>query len=373
MKARNAFSRGSLAAPSPPDQDLSTVLLFRPRRSVDRRQRLDVVGDRGAIFRRELRGVLDHAHHRSAGAVAIGHLAGLEKIADVLCAPVRKSLLGDVGHPALAFRIGPARKSLRGDDAAEEIPRAVAFRAMAKTVHEIGAAIPLRRMRGIGAERLAVHEQEFPHADIAADVERKRHVVVARFARDRRQRLQIGEEVAHVFELCVLVRRVGKGGKVVQAVRRGPLHDGGDEIGLAPAPDAVIRIGRDVRRVERAERRRDREPAAELLAIGLVGHGVTGGTSAGVEHFKAVGKVRLIGRQRARRYNRRRRQPPVNASADEGGEDGRRRMRRNIQRSVIGCINLAASMAIVSVISFPEISPVSRRFGNKSERSLFRG
>ena len=199
----------------------------------------------------------------------------------------------------------------------------MAFRAMAKTVHEISAAIPLRRMRGIGAERPVVHEQEFPHADIAADVERKRHVVVAHFACDQRQRLQVSEEVAHVFKPCVLVRRVGKGGKVVQAVRRGPLHDGGDEISLAPAPDAVIRIGRDVRRVERAERRRDREPTAELLAIGLVGNGVTRGTSAGAEHFKAVGEVRLIGRKRARRYNRRRGQPPVKAGADEGGEDGR--------------------------------------------------
>ena len=58
-----------------------------------------------------------------------------------------KSLLRDVRHPALAFRIGPAGEALRRDDAAEKIARAVALGAMAETVDEIGAAIPLRRTR----------------------------------------------------------------------------------------------------------------------------------------------------------------------------------------------------------------------------------
>src|SRR5882757_7533393 len=99
------------------------VLLLWPRRPLHRRQRLDVVRDRVAVLRTELRGVADHAHHRAAGAVAVRRLPGLQEIGNVLLAPVGSPLLGDVGHEALAFGIGPARKTLRGDDAAKQIAR----------------------------------------------------------------------------------------------------------------------------------------------------------------------------------------------------------------------------------------------------------
>src|ERR1700721_2200978 len=85
----------------------------------------------------------------------------------------------DVGHPAPAFRSGTAAKALRGDDAAEKIARTMALRAMAEAVDQISPAIPGHRVRGIGNERLVVHEQELPDSDVAADVERKRQVVIA--------------------------------------------------------------------------------------------------------------------------------------------------------------------------------------------------
>src|SRR5258707_11282504 len=125
----------------------------------------------------------DHAPHRAAGAVAIGHIAGFEKIADVALAPVAESLLSDVRHPALAFGVRSAGKALRRDNAAKEISRAVALRAMAEAVDEIRTAIPLRRARGIRSEWLAVHEQQFPDPEIAPDIEWKRHVMIAHFAR----------------------------------------------------------------------------------------------------------------------------------------------------------------------------------------------
>ena len=110
------------------------------------------------------------------------------------------ALLGDVRHKALPFRIGTAGKALACNDAAEKIARAVAFGAMAETVDEIGAAIPLRRARLVGNEQPAVEEQQFPDADIAADVERERQVVIAHLAGDRRQRFQIGEEIADILD-----------------------------------------------------------------------------------------------------------------------------------------------------------------------------
>ena len=56
------------------------------------------------------------------------------------------------------------------------------FRAMAERVDEIGAAIPLRRLRRIGTILPAAREQPFPDSDIASDVERKRQIVVGRFS-----------------------------------------------------------------------------------------------------------------------------------------------------------------------------------------------
>ena len=72
--------------------------------------------------------------------------------------------------------------------------------------------------------------------------------MVAHLAGHRRQRLQIGKEVADVLDLGMLIGRVGKRREIMRARRRGPLEHGGDEFGLAPSPDAVGRIGRDVRR-----------------------------------------------------------------------------------------------------------------------------
>src|SRR6202022_2036993 len=165
-----------------------------------------------------------------------------------LRAPVAKSLLRDVRHPALAFRIRPAGETLRGDDAAEKVTRAVALRAMAKAVDEVSAAIPAGRARRIRHERLAVHEQQLPEPDIAPDVERKRHVMIAHLAGNGGKRLQVSEEIADILDLGVLVRRIGKGRKVMKAGWRNPLGHCGSEFSLGPSPDAVGWIGRDIRR-----------------------------------------------------------------------------------------------------------------------------
>src|SRR5258707_6175300 len=137
----------------------------------------------------------DHGPHRAGGLVAVGKFAGFEKIADVVLAPLAGSLLRDVRNPALAFGVGPAGEALRRDNAAKEVSRAVTLRAMAEAVDEIGTAIPLRRARGIRCEWLAIHEQQFPDPEIAPDIEWKRHVMIAHFARYGGERFFVGEEV----------------------------------------------------------------------------------------------------------------------------------------------------------------------------------
>src|SRR5262249_17401366 len=166
----------------------------------------------------------------------------------------------DVGNPAIAaFRIRTAGEALAGDDAAETVARTVALRAMAWAVHQIGAGIHLCRLGGIGMELPAVEKKEFPAPEQAADLEIERQVVVARLALDRRQRLEKGEEIAHVFHLHVLVRRVRKRRIVMAAVRRGALPHGSKEIRLAPVADTVLAVGRDVRSEKRDEMRFERE------------------------------------------------------------------------------------------------------------------
>src|SRR5260370_9559586 len=85
IPARNARVPSIRARKAPstrPGSGLAAALgrLLRSRRSVHRRQRLEILRDACAILGTQLRGVLDHARHRAAGVVAIWHLAGFEKI-----------------------------------------------------------------------------------------------------------------------------------------------------------------------------------------------------------------------------------------------------------------------------------------------------
>src|SRR5207302_6697912 len=125
------------------------------------------------------------------------------------------------------------------------------------------AAIPLRRARRIRGKRLAVHEQQFPHPDVAADVEWKRHVMIAHLAGYFRKRFQIGEEIADIAELRMRIRSIGKRRKVVRSIRRNAPGHGADKIGFGPSSDAVGTIRRDIRCIESAEWRGDRKSTAE--------------------------------------------------------------------------------------------------------------
>ena len=124
-----------------------------------------------------------------------------------------------------------------------------------------------------------------------------------------------------VAERNVLVRAEGKHGKIVRARRRRALGQRGDEIGLAPPADPVLRVGRDVGRVEGAERRLEREPAAELRAVVLVRRDVAGRTSAGEQHGAPVGEIGIARRQGARRHGLRNGDDPERRDAERGDDD----------------------------------------------------
>ena len=120
--------------------------------------------------------------------------------------------------------------------------------------------------------------------------------MIAHLAGHGAKRFQIGKQVAEIFDPSHADRRYRERRESNELLAGDiPLVTARDEFGLGPSPDAVDRIGRDIRRVERPEWRRYREAAAEFQAIGLAGHGMAGGTSSGVERCQAVGKVRRIG------------------------------------------------------------------------------
>src|SRR5208283_2536746 len=119
--------------------------------------------------------VADRLDHRAAGEIAgwihaVVQEAGdvFRRPGDILLRPMLQPDRGDVRHPALAVWTGPAAKALAGDDGAEKIARAVALGAVPGTVDQISAAIPLRRLRGMGHERPAVEIQHLPESDQTA-------------------------------------------------------------------------------------------------------------------------------------------------------------------------------------------------------------
>src|SRR5437867_1007670 len=137
---------------------------------------------------------------------------------------------------------GTAGEALARDDGAQEIASTMALGAMACSVDQISAAIELHRLGWVGFERLPVQKQEFPPSDHAADVEIEWELVLKRLAFHRRQRFEIGEEIAHLLHLHALVGGVGENRIVVPAAGRGSLPHGGDEVRFAPAADAVVAV-----------------------------------------------------------------------------------------------------------------------------------
>jgi hypothetical protein len=117
---------------------------LRMLRSLDRRQRFDIVRDRGAIPGRELRRIADDRGHRATDRIAVRHVAGFKDTLDVPFRVITNSSGRNVGNPTVAaFLIRTAGEAL-ADDGPEKIAGTVTLRAVAWTVDEISTAVPLR-------------------------------------------------------------------------------------------------------------------------------------------------------------------------------------------------------------------------------------
>src|SRR5258706_14273868 len=109
---------------------------------------------------------------------------------------------------------------------------------MAEAVDEIGTAIPLRRARGIRGEWLAVHEQQFPDPEIAPDIEWKRHVMIAHFARYGGKRFYGGKKGTDVLDPRLRGRGIGERPGKEKPRRGDSFGHPPPQIGLGPSPGA---------------------------------------------------------------------------------------------------------------------------------------
>src|SRR5262249_39653407 len=134
-------------------------------------------------------------NHRSANLGGIRRHAGIERLDKVLDFPIFQFALRDVRHTTLPGWTLPPRTSPASDHSAKQITRRVTFAAVTCATHQIGAAIPWRRLCWIEGESLAVEEQELPNSENSANIKRKRQGVVAYLAGNRRQGFQVGEQI----------------------------------------------------------------------------------------------------------------------------------------------------------------------------------
>ena len=177
---------------------------------------------------------------------------------------------------------------------------------MAGAFDEIAAGHDLFRHVGCkGDHRLVAEIKQLPQAEAATDVEGEGELVARRLARDRRQRLQIGEEVGDVGRLHARIGGIGEGRIVVPAAWRNAAQHGVGEILERPCADAVLRIGarcsaeRRCRTASSARGRRQVRAARRPLI--LAAHGRT--------CIRRRGKYARRGRRRlsrARQFPRRR-------------------------------------------------------------------
>src|ERR1700722_3276316 len=167
-----------------------------------------------------------------------------------------------------------AAQIVAGLVAAEKGFRRVASRAMPRTLHQISAAIPSRRLLGVGLEFAFSEIQRIPGPHRQTDVERERQRV--RF--DRLVYRLDGREIS-ADRQNVVTGHLGVGGKRHRgveptAVRPHTLAYGVVELLIAPGADTGFVVGSNIRRGDDAERSFDRTAAGKWLSA--IQTGMTG-------------------------------------------------------------------------------------------------
>ncbi len=157
---------------------------------------------------------------------------------------------------------------------------------MAEPGDEIAASVPGRALALVRFEQAGLEIHGVPEPHQAAIAERPAQLRRLVAAGDGCERAEIGADrqrvaLRHPREVGIGKRRV-----IVRAIGRDAIAQGAGEIGIRPGADPGVAVGRQVRRIDRAERRGDPLSARERpCRIG----GVAARAVAGLDQHLAVG------------------------------------------------------------------------------------
>ncbi len=150
-----------------------------------------------------------------------------------------------------------------------EPTRRMAGAAVAQPLHDVGAAIPLRRFGGIGLERRVVEKRHVPKFQAETQAERPLQLVRPVWPAYRRNAMhQVRIQRLHVASADLRERRIGHRRVEIAAVRRDACTHGAIELREGVAADSGFDVGRDVGGVNHAERRVHSQSARQRFAVG---------------------------------------------------------------------------------------------------------
>ena len=220
----------------------------------------------------------------------------------------------------------------------------VAGAAMRQPFDQIGAAVPFGALAGIGLIGVVTKEKQFPSGNGEPLVEREGKLVFACRRADRLPRHQEGIErpvilVADIGEVVVWECRIKVLAFTIDAgAHRAPKR------GFRPSPDSGLRIRRDVRGEDGAERGRHRQTAGKVPAAA---HGMAIVAIADRRQVAASFDEGGIEGQRPGRLDRRNRRAPHDCKGsrraakqhdrdDAGDNSGRSRHRASFAFIAVG-------------------------------------
>jgi hypothetical protein len=165
---------------------------------------------------------------------------------------------------------------------------------MARTIHQVRAAIPAWRLSGIGLPRGSIKSEKFPQAQSPAQEEGHGQIGLVPWRGDGRQTHEVGLDIQNVSYGHRCIGSVGEGrNEMLAGLGNAALH-GIDEVEVRPVSKAGLCVRGQVRGVKHPDGSLERETAARqigiksrLFSIWLVAIPAAAG---GIENF-AIGDI----------------------------------------------------------------------------------
>ena len=232
------------------------------------------------VVAQKLQAVLDGFSHAARRLPLAFHMARLQVGGDFRIRP-RADAADLVGRDVrrMPGTERGAGQGLAADFRHQRIARRVAGAAVRQAFGQVGAAVDLHALRCVRHEALIVEEQGIPAQHRQAHIEREWQCRLARRLVDGLDGLhEVVIQVAHVRIRQLRIAGVGHGRIQVAAIGAHAFAQGARKVGFRVVADAAFFRRRDIRRVDRAQRRVDGVAARIRLAARcrMAGHAIGG-------------------------------------------------------------------------------------------------